>query len=103
MPPQTAVKSGALVEIYSLSLVGNPFLRNATALGVFDRVQSMLWDNDIATILDKHIGKADWCCTNIERWFDRPIKFPEGVGANQFFKSAGRRRPLAAQQPRRRD
>lgn len=56
------VDEAAMVALYAAAAQENPFLRGATVLDVFDRVQAALWDRGVMTILDNHVSKASWCC-----------------------------------------
>lgn len=56
------VDEGAVMALYSQAVEKNPFLSSSTVLDVFGKVQDVLWEKGVMTILDNHVSKAKWCC-----------------------------------------
>jgi endoglucanase len=72
----TGADEGAMVALYDRAVGKNGFLKDASVLDVFDRIQIALWDRGVMTIIDNHVSKAGWCC-NLDDgngwWSDAPI------------------------------
>ncbi|WOL11315.1 hypothetical protein Cni_G20077 [Canna indica] len=55
-----------LVESIAAITVNNPTLVDLTLIEAFKTVVSNLADNNIMVILDNHISKPGWCCSNYD-------------------------------------
>ncbi|KAL1967563.1 hypothetical protein VTN77DRAFT_3078 [Rasamsonia byssochlamydoides] len=66
------VNESAMMALYNQALANNPFLADATRLGVFAAVIDSLHSKGVSTILDNHVSRASWCCdlTDGNGWWD---------------------------------
>uniref|UniRef100_A0A804HMS0 Glycoside hydrolase family 5 domain-containing protein n=1 Tax=Musa acuminata subsp. malaccensis TaxID=214687 RepID=A0A804HMS0_MUSAM len=55
-----------LMESIAAIQVNNPDLLNLTLIQAFKAVVSNLADNNVMVILDNHISKPGWCCSNFD-------------------------------------
>lgn len=75
-----SLQSFGLVESIAGVQVNNPSLIDLPVIQVFQAVVSNLADNNIMVILDNHISKPGWCCSNFDnngffgdRYFDPDV------------------------------
>ncbi|KAK5653121.1 hypothetical protein OQA88_9220 [Cercophora sp. LCS_1] len=67
----------------------NPWITNSTTTGdVFAALVDKLWEQEIPTILDNHVSRAQWCC-NINDgngWWDKAFGY--NTWNSRFFNTA---------------
>ncbi|XP_020111354.1 uncharacterized protein LOC109726256 [Ananas comosus] len=61
---QQSLEALNLSESIGAIQVNNPSLLNLTLIQAFEAVVSSLRDNNVMVILDNHISKPGWCCSN---------------------------------------
>jgi endoglucanase len=61
----------ALNTLYTQAAAKNSWLTSSTTLGAFDQVISALGAQGVMVILDNHVSKASWCCSESDGngWF----------------------------------
>ncbi|KAI9825798.1 MAG: hypothetical protein M1832_000738 [Thelocarpon impressellum] len=57
--------------LYASALKHNPFLDAASRVSTFDKVIASLADKGVKVVLDNHVSKAKWCCSQNDGngWF----------------------------------
>jgi endoglucanase len=73
----------ALNNLYTTALAKNSWLGSSTTLGAFAQVIQALQAQNIMVILDNHVSKASWCCSQTDGngWF----KSGSGDSDSQYF------------------
>jgi endoglucanase len=73
----------AVANLYNTAVAKNPWLSSSTTLGAFGTVISALNNAGVMVILDNHISKAGWCCSQTDGngWF----KSGNGDSNSQYF------------------
>nr|DAD34406.1 TPA_asm: hypothetical protein HUJ06_005046 [Nelumbo nucifera] len=66
MTVQQSFESLGLLESIGAIRVNNPSMLNLTILQAFQTVVSNLGENGVMVILDNHISKPGWCCSNTD-------------------------------------
>ena len=82
------VSTSTMQSLYSSALSKNSWLSSSTTLGAFAKVIDELGNKGILVVLDNHVSKASWCCSQTDGngWWDAASGYT--ASNSQYFKTA---------------